>query len=573
MNFKLKCIALSILFLINVGYCGECQLAPASHPDNNVSKPIMDYLSFSSYYSLIPIWEKGYFKIARRYIHPPIVEWGHVPSVSRYELILIQDNQVLGVTPAISSPKKIEKGWDATKPGRAAIFIQGFDADNKKIALSQLFPFYIAPDFEVVNASKAKYSYRQAALKAFNALYDYEIPQKNESAKELDGKVLPVLLGAAEFKSGLFSYSFPCLHDWIHVEMLLAMHKIADEKLKEKIIKYAYSVGEHLLMCRIQNEDYIYKNMIRGCANWSGGPAVGIIGSKDERDQRLVEPSKCGYPAEALVKVYELTKDKKYLDAAVQIAEVLVKTQLNDGSWPARVDAKNGEVFCDYSTSVTSVVSFLERLNQHCPDNRWTQTSKHALEWLIKYPAKTHAWVVNYDDGGSGATKENPYSGLSNWDLFAFVRYLAKNSDKIENAAYYIQNNLEWNDNHFVFYGSDPLLPFDPYYPCVAEQGNPTFYPNNMWTPMDFHTANWALALLDAWRATQNVEYLHKAKAAGNTLTQYQLDNGRTITFMFDRVSGLIAGIWGSPSSEQFWPGGWAMSAWLWAELAAIEQE
>ncbi|MHC4124788.1 MAG: hypothetical protein ACYSSI_14520 [Planctomycetota bacterium] len=516
------------------------EVEPCKQGDTDT--PILKYLSFSSYYTLKPIRDKGYFQIGRRYIHPPVVEWWPVPGVVRYELILVQCGQILGITPAVSSPQKIQKGWDKAKAGiSAAVIIQGFDAKGNRVALSPMFPFYVAPDYDPAKSSKQKRPYYEAAVKTFNALYDYKVPQKAIPSKASGDKVLPILLGCAEGTAGLLPYSFPNLHDWIHVEMLLAMNKIADETLKRKITNYARSVGEHLLMCRIQTEGYLYKGMIRGCADFSGGPAVGIINSKDEREKRLVEPGKCGYSAEALVKIYELTRDVKYLDAAIQMAEVLVKTQRKDGSWHARVDARTGEVLGDYSTSVISVASFLDRLNQHRPD-------------------------MNYDDGRARATKDNPYAGLSNWDLFVFIRYLAKNSNKIENAVYYIQDNLEWNDNHFVFYGSDPLLPFEPFYPCVAEQGNPRFYPHGCWTPMDFHTGNWGMALMAAWQVTKNTDYLQKARAAANTLTQYQLESGRTHTWMCDSVLGVSSRL-----GYNFWPAGWAMSAWLWAELAAME--
>jgi hypothetical protein len=132
---------------------------------------------------------------------------------------------------------------------------------------------------------------------------------------------------------------------------------------------------------------------------------------------------------------------------------------------------------------------------------------------------------------------------------------------------------MEWNDNHFTFFGDDPLLSFNPFYPCVAEQNNPQFSARSCWCPMDGHTGNWALAHLATFQLTKDRGCLDRAKAGGNTLTQYQMDNGATLTWMPDAGLGISyradVGMYGLA----FWPAGWAMSAWTWAELERMESE
>src|SRR6185503_4610828 len=101
---------------------------------------------------------------------------------------------------------------------------------------------------------------------------------------------------------------------------------------------------------------------------------------------------------------------------------------------------------------------------------------------------------------------------------------------RMTNTAARIREQLDWNDNHFVFYGDDLLLPFKPFYPTCGEQGNPASFtsPGGCWVPMDFHTANWGRALLQTFELTGDRKYLRTARAAANAITQYQLDDGRT---------------------------------------------
>jgi hypothetical protein len=163
---------------------------------------------------------------------------------------------------------------------------------------------------------------------------------------------------------------------------------------------------------------------------------------------------------------------------------------------------------------------------------------------------------------------------LSNWDLFAFVRYLCRTAPDHSALAETVTRQLDWNDNMFVFYGSDPLLPIEPYYPCCAEQGMPGSFQGygGCWLPMDFHTANWGMTLLAAYQLTRDARWLDRARAAGNALTQYQLDDGRTMTWMCDRYSGVSAHLSGAPAVHSFWPAAWAMSSAFWAELVSVDE-
>jgi len=231
-----------------------------------------------------------------------------------------------------------------------------------------------------------------------------------------------------------------------------------------------------------------------------------------------------------------------------------------------------GEMLGDYSTSAISVASFLERLGRRRPDARWETARKKAVAWMMRYPMHTFAWVANYDDFDATATLNNPYTGLCNWDLFQFIRYLCAHPDEAPNVVEAIKKQFDWNDNQFCLYGSDPLFPYETYYPVCIEQGNPGSFceATRPWLPMDCHTANWASTMLAYYRLTKNAQWLERARAAANAITQYQLDNGYTITWMGDKTFGLSALFAGQ--DQTFWPALWATCAALWAELAEMEQ-
>lgn len=577
-KFMLPELSIAVLVLlmscenVEMGYKKDRKRLP-----DDMSAPF-NPLDPAAYGTLLTIEPTGYFEIARRFVHPPRVEWKPCDGVCSYRLLLMQDGKVLGVISASKSPTIAEKGWEKTRPGKASIAIEGFDAGGKRIALSRMFPFYIVPDFSFKASSTAIRSPAEAAWLAFDALSLYRPAHGIKLPQDSAARRIPsVIFSATVGPDGQHSLTYPVLHDWIYVDMCMALLRLpADEAKKERVRSFALGVGEHILRSRLSEENS-YGGMIHGCTNWDGEPILNIGGldkTLQEKMKRLVEPAKCAYAAEALLKLYELLGEERFLAAALKIADVLVRTQSDDGSWPARVDGKTGEVLASYGTSGAAVISFFSRLQNHSPEQCWSKSSDRAMVWMIENPLRTYGWVVNYEDNVASAVRANPYVGLSNWDLFHFIRYVAEHPSSLPDAADRLKEQMEWNDNHFVFYGPDPLLPIDPWVPSCAEQGNPMSFtsPGGCWLPMDFHTANWGRALLAMHRLTREPSWLDKAKATSGTLTRYQLPDGRTLTWMPDRSLGISAHVFGAATGN-FWPAGWATAATFWAELAELEMK
>ncbi len=546
------------------------QTATTSAP---ASPLLVDFLSPATYDApLPPVEPTGFFAIGRRYMHPPRVEWKPVAGAARYQILLLQGSRIVGTSEATAPPQVARQGWEQIQPGKGGIAIQAIDASGKRLALSSLVPFYRAGGFDAAVVSPRKEPYRDAAVRAFDALANFKLPGTTSvPTSGPSSSILPVLLTASSNGAGCAPYSLPVLHDWAHVDMLEGLLQSADEPLKARILAYARSVGDHLLLARVPAEGHLYGNMIRSCIDFHGNPALPHPVADEairEKMLRLVEPAQCGRAGETLVKVFALTGDARYLDAAYAMAETHVKTQLPDGSWPGRVDGKTGEVFGGYSSATGTVASFLNHLATRRPDPRWGPAEQRAREWMLKHPMQTYGWVSSDEHGVRTATMENPLAGgLSNRDLFAFVRYLCRVHASVPKVVDLIAEQLAWNDSQFVFYGPDPELPFDPFYPTCAGRNTPAGAEDG-WAPTDFDTASWAKSLLDVHRLTKDPRWLAIARSAADALENYQLADGRTVTWLPDRTFGI------SPHAgpTAFRPAGWAMSAALWAELAALKQ-
>lgn len=119
-----------------------------------------------------------------------------------------------------------------------------------------------------------------------------------------------------------------------------------------------------------------------------------------------IETDKLGELGIGYVLFYELTGDRKYLDAGIWCADALAKhVEARDAEhtpWPFRVDAKTGEVLNseDYGGMIVAPVRLfaeLIRLKQGEVE-RYQRTRQIAWDWILKYPMRNNRWSGYFED-------------------------------------------------------------------------------------------------------------------------------------------------------------------------------
>jgi hypothetical protein len=132
----------------------------------------------------------------------------------------------------------------------------------------------------------------------------------------------------------------------------------------------------------------------------------------------ITQPDKAGTFGYELSRLYEMTGDKKYLDAAVNIAGTLMShLQAGDekkSPLPFRVNAKTGEtgsLFDNqgsgkrmepalYTANWTGTMMLFEELSGLQPSNRelYEKAFNTLLQWMKTYPLKTNKWGPFFED-------------------------------------------------------------------------------------------------------------------------------------------------------------------------------
>jgi hypothetical protein len=132
----------------------------------------------------------------------------------------------------------------------------------------------------------------------------------------------------------------------------------------------------------------------------------------------FLQPDKAASFGAELVALYRISGDRKYLDAALKIANTLaakIKPGDSDNSpWPYRVNAVTGEVHqqvkdgktyaASYTTNYTGALRLFKNLIALGQGNiqEYARASNTVTGWLKSYPLKTNKWGPFFEDIPTG---------------------------------------------------------------------------------------------------------------------------------------------------------------------------
>ena len=311
--------------------------------------------------------------------------------------------------------------------------------------------------------------------------------------------------------------AYPAAHQPVFIRAFVA-HANADRPQKKEAARLAGLIGDWLLTHRhaAGGKLPLFPYSTIGMGKYEGGnegAAVNIT-----RDCRT---------GEGMVDLYRFTKQEKYLDYAVHIADTVQKFQRHDGSLPYRVDPTSGAIVEDYTCDVINFPVLVEAIAVFRPDAKRAFAARRAVDWMLAYPAATNHWQGAFEDVG----EKPPFQNLGNMGTILLIGYLCRHAQ--ENPAYLpLARRLNrWVEDQFVAFKSDRTINVNCPCPQVIEQYLCHYV-------MEGHTANWIRAQIALHRATSESIFLDKAKAAGNAICASQFPNGEFSTWGHDPATG-----------------------------------
>ena len=261
----------------------------------------------------------------------------------------------------------------------------------------------------------------------------------------------------------------------------------------------------------------------------AGGEYNRFVGEEDRI--MLIYPARAG---KAFLELYSAIPEKKYLDAALRIAGTYAKLQGEDGTWPLLLNAETGKEYASNRLQPYPVIEFLEALYEVTGEEKWRTMADRAFKFVEAGPMRDWNWEGQFED--ISPTKKR-WQNLTKHAACATAQYLLKRYPGDNERLAQAEALVKFSEDQFVEWtipygdraepnGDDDgswkyfCRPYTKWMtPCALEQ-------YNCYYPIDASAARFINTYIALWRATNNIEYLAKARALGATATRMQETDG-----------------------------------------------
>jgi maltose/maltodextrin transport system substrate-binding protein len=388
--------------------------------------------------------------------------------------------------------------WDKLPDGEVYLKVEAV-MKNSDVYLSGRRNFYKASVFSPPYAPAA-YSYRDAAMKALKYLYNTGHIKDWYFTGKPDHKAYYLYCYSAKILRGIME-AMLMHHEYFKNDTAL----VIATKVADYLIEHSEPEGAPL--------EYMPQT-------YEGeGSTAKIYG----KQIIIMEPSVTGT---AYLEMYRKTKNKKYFQAAVNIANTYIKTQLSSGAWCIRIYMETGKPASEVLCIPIQIASFLTLMADQYGQKQYLPAAEKAMKWVMDNPVKTYNWTGQFED--VPATK--PYQNLTKYEAGWTAWYLFDHKDKDTSYLRIAKELVAFCEDQFVVWS--PVVVYDH----RKELSNRWHTPSALeqyfcYVPIDASASMMTLTFMKAFNATGDIIYREKAIALANSFVNNQKEDGQIPTF------------------------------------------
>jgi hypothetical protein len=223
----------------------------------------------------------------------------------------------------------------------------------------------------------------------------------------------------------------PSMQDGMGIISYLKYYKWTGAK-NAKVLEFAKYMGDYLVKESLTPDTGKYPRFTRSTGARAQFPLPPDSGSQDDQPYEI-QPDKGGIAGYALALLFQETKDKRYLQQALQNARVLASNirtgDATHSPWPFRVDYRTGQARGEISGEVTFNLRLFDWLiGAGYPEFEKPRTALWA--WIKDYQIPTAAqngslFVEFFEDHHSQKNR-------TAWAPLALARYLVERKDALD---------------------------------------------------------------------------------------------------------------------------------------------
>ena len=203
-------------------------------------------------------------------------------------------------------------------------------------------------------------------------------------------------------------------------------------KQDQRFLQTARAMGDYLANESLTAQFGRYPAFTRSTGKRDQFPLAADCGSQADRPYEI-EPDKGGIAGYALVRLFEASGERNYMEQALQNARVLAANQQDGDSshspWPFRADYRNGESRGPVSGNMTYVLRLYDALLEHGYEE-FSAPRESLWKWIHRYQIPSAA-----ADGGLFAQFFEDHDTPTNrtaWAPLNLARYLLEKRELLD---------------------------------------------------------------------------------------------------------------------------------------------
>lgn len=526
-TLKLSGIALAALVAGQCEGASEPNAVVPVEPDEAKKSPASEHKAEKS---IDYIQLTGWNTYSTRFVEAPRFTWKPIPGAAKYRVGIAGSGQQravwFNVTEATFDLAPI---WGTLPFGQVDMLVHAYDGKDRRLDDGTR---YMNPPDAPKRFRKAPgwNGGRQTPLeweKAMHKNIAFLLEPPRDEVRPYEVGLPRFIWSCVETVGGRrLTHNYPSRNAYFVTCLLRFAAQYPASPLAAEAKRQAIQYGDWLYKHHLPN-DYVCSGFpfstVRDGNVTENASAEGFGGSAEGKHISIDHATDVG---QGMLVLSNVVNDRRYLEYARQLAEVYVRLQRADGSWPGRVNPKTGQASnkeAEYSAGAVRIARFLARMDRAEPDERFRKAYWKAITWTLENPVKTKCWQSVYEDVPSCA----PFTNLSAADANYAVRMLLHFHKEIPRAAEISREINAFIEDQFVVWGYEDAFGACPA-PLVLEQYRCYF-------PMQCHTANWLMSLAALHAITGETDYLHKGLAAANAICLSQYPNGMFSTWGMDQ--------------------------------------
>lgn len=239
--------------------------------------------------------------------------------------------------------------------------------------------------------------------------------------------------------------------------------------------------------------------------------------------------------AGAYLDLHEVTKAPELKAAATRIADLYLKLQGEDGTWPLNVWLKDGQPVEKNRLVPVHMLGFLERMFAVTGDMKYRDAADRAFAYVEKGPLKTWNWEGQFEDVAPTA----PYQNLTKHDACDTAMYLVSRFPSDPRRLAQARELVRFAEDQFVCWERPMHGKKDPrckmgVWGCESWRCPAVLEQYNCYVPIDSSAAKMIRTYLAMFRATKKPLDLARARALGDAIIRETRDDGYLPTFWMD---------------------------------------